>query len=387
MIIKSILDNDLYKVTMCASMLRRYPNNAANFKFRDRSGTIFPDGFEDRLMDEIKDMASLRLTVEEYNWLLKNCEFLTTEFMSYISTFHYRPAQACIGMSADKHLSMSFNGLYPSVMPWEVPMMATVSELYFDMMGIKPDERAIDRMIEKANFIYKHGLFVSDFGTRRRFSFDIQDQLVGIMKDIAGHFFIGTSNMYLAMKHGVSPIGTQAHEWYMANGCMCGVENANSVSLREWECDYNGKFLIALTDTYTSDVFFRDMTPQQARLWQGLRQDSGDPLLFLEKAIGFYKSMGINPKSKKIVFSDSLDLSKALEIRDYAADRIQCVFGIGTNLTNDVGANPLNIVIKLDGMRDDELKLVRAVKLSDSPGKHTGDPAAVAEAKSKLKIQ
>jgi nicotinate phosphoribosyltransferase len=270
-------------------------------------------------------------------------------------------------------------------MQWEVPGMATISQLYFEMLGIKPDERTTDRMIEKANFIYKHGLRVADFGTRRRFSVDTHDQLVGIMKDVAGPFFLGTSNLMLAMKYDVEPIGTQAHELYMLYAAAYGVEKANPMILEMWEKDYKGRFLTALTDTYTTDVFFKQMTAEQAKRWQGLRQDSGDPLVYLEKAIAFYEMHGIDPKKKRIVFSDSLDVHKALEIRDAAKGRIECVFGIGTNLTNDVGAKPLNIVIKLDALSDRVGG--SCVKLSDTPGKSTGDRDTVYKYKSILKLQ
>ena len=384
MIIKSILDNDFYKATMCASVLKEFKDERAQFKFISRNDTKFPEGFSERLRAEFEDMSKLRLNVAEYNWLLKNCDSLTMEFMSFISAYHFNLFEAQ-AQDSDGKFEALFRGKYPSVMQWEVPAMAVISQLYFEMLGIKPDEKSIDRMIEKANFIYKHGLHVADFGTRRRFSVDIHDQLVGIMKDIAGPHFMGTSNLMLAMKHDVKPIGTQAHEMYMLYAAVHGVENANQTMMKTWEQDYNGKFLTALTDTYTSDVFFKQMTAQQARHWQGLRQDSGDPLVYLEKAIAFYEMHDIDPKKKRIVFSDSLDVNKALQIRDAAKGRIECVFGIGTNLTNDVGATPLNIVIKLDALLDRIGGC--CVKLSDTPGKSTGDHNMVKKYKSILKLQ
>lgn len=387
MLINSLLDTDLYKLTQCASILKRFPQALARFKFINRANTPFPAGFSERLKSEFEDLSKVRLTIAEYNWLLKNCDYLTTEFLSYIMTYRFKPEELSISNS-DGKLECFFSGKYSSVMQWEVPAMAIISQLYFDMLGIKPDERAIDRMIVKANFIYKHGLHVADFGTRRRFSFDIHDQLVGVMKDIAGPNFLGTSNLKLAMKYDVKPIGTQAHEMYMLYAAIYGVNNANSKMIEHWEQDYNGKFLTALTDTYTSDIFFKQMTAQQARFWQGLRQDSGDPLVYLEKAIAFYEIHGINPKNKRIVFSDSLDVNKALQIRDAAKGRIECVFGIGTNLTNDVGAQPLNIVIKLDAVqKSGSADIYNTVKLSDTPGKSTGDPKTVVEYKSILNIK
>jgi nicotinate phosphoribosyltransferase len=230
------------------------------------------------------------------------------------------------------------------------------------------------RLAEKINILRaRPDITFSDFGTRRRFSRSWQEYVIRVLaQEIPGQL-LGTSNTAMAMQYGLLPMGTMAHELYMV---MAGIMAESDATIRashnrvlqEWWEEYGWGLSIALTDTYGSDFFFRDMTTAQARAWKGLRQDSGDPLAFGEKAIAFYERHGIDPRDKLIVFSDGLDLGTIVKLADHFAGRIGVSFGWGTNLTNDLGFEALSLVIKVV-----EANGRRAVKLSDNLAKATGD--------------
>ena len=218
----------------------------------------------------------------------------------------------------------------------------------------------------------------SDFGTRRRYSFDVHDRVIKTLKDKSPEQFRGTSNVFLAMKHNLTPIGTHPHEWFMFHASSFGYRSANIKALDAWVEVYKGDLGIALSDTYTSDNFFKNFTTLHAKLFDGIRQDSGDPLVFADKAIEFYKGKRIDPATKTIVFSDALDIERILRIKEYLKGRVHDVYGIGTYLTNDVGVQPLNIVIKITGSKPGESgNFHPVVKLSDDFEKNTGDPEEI----------
>jgi nicotinate phosphoribosyltransferase len=218
----------------------------------------------------------------------------------------------------------------------------------------------------------------SEFGTRRRFSFDVQGRVIKTLKEYSGDFFKGTSNLYFAMKYNLVPIGTHPHEWFMYHAAQFGYRSAISKALDAWVEVYKGALGIALSDTLTSGNFFSSFSVLHAKLFDGIRQDSGDPLAFTDKAVEFYRRNRINPGSKTIVFSDSLDLKKVSEIKNYVNGRIHDVYGIGTYLSNDVGIKPLNIVIKLIYSKQNASEsYYPTIKLSDDEGKHTGEPEEI----------
>ena len=210
---------------------------------------------------------------------------------------------------------------------------------------------------------------VADFGTRRRRSYEIHRLVIENLHDV----LVGTSNVHLAEQFDITPIGTHAHEWFMFHGAKYGYQSATYKSLEKWSDTYRGSLGIALTDTYTTDVFLQDFDMYFAKLFDGVRHDSGDPIEFGEKIIEHYKSLGIDPMSKTIVFSDGLNVPKAVEITEHFRNKIKTSFGIGTNLTNDTGVIPLNMVIKLSGIYDRNSRKIHAVKLSDNVGKNTSD--------------
>jgi nicotinate phosphoribosyltransferase len=255
--------------------------------------------------------------------------------------------------------------------------MAIISELYFKLTGQKADKYEL-RAIAKAKEFAKIGAEISEFGTRRRFSFEVQQHIIGILKDHAGKYLNGTSNVYFAMKYNLTPIGTHPHEWFMYHGANYGYRSANALGLENWVDVYHGDLGIALTDTFTSDNFYTNFDTKYAKLFDGVRWDSGDPIEFTDKTLKHYTGHRIDPKNKTIVYSDALDLEKVKEIKKYVDGRIHDVYGIGTYLTNDVGVKPLNMVIKLTAAKPaNHKKYIPAVKLSDVDGKHTGEPEEI----------
>jgi nicotinate phosphoribosyltransferase len=221
----------------------------------------------------------------------------------------------------------------------------------------------------------ENGIVFSLFGMRRRFSFDVEDRVTELLKQNAGNSFFGTSNVYLAFKHNVNISGTHPHEWVQFHGSLYGYKMANYMSMEDWINVYDGDLGTVLTDTYTTDVFLRNFSKKHAALFTSLRQDSGDPFMFTDKVIKRYEELKVNPKLKYIVFSDSLNVDKAIEIKNYCGDRIGATFGIGTNLTNDVGNDikGMNIVMKLFRCKMTAKEpWQECIKLSDVDGKHTG---------------
>lgn len=375
---RSILDNDLYKATMQQAAISQYDGLEVEYELTMRKKRDLPQGFIRELRRQIKLMANLAMTDEEYTWMKTSpsLSFLKRSYIDFLRGYRYNPAEVTVQERKSK-IKLKIKGPWYRTILWEVPLLALKSELYFVMKGEKPNMELFWRKLEEKNrMLVAAGCMFTDFGTRRRFSFDIHDKVVEYFAKNAPKNFMGTSNMYLAMKHGVRPIGTHAHEWFMAHAAMFGTRSANKMGLDAWMKEYGGRLGHALTDTFTTDAFLETFDYLFARQFDGVRQDSGDPFAFGEKIIAHYRSLNIDPASKMIIFSDSLDAEKAVALQKAFGGRIKVAFGIGTNFTNDVGVEPLNMVIKLrycwiHGRR------VEVVKLSDDVGKHHGSKTAV----------
>jgi len=305
---------------------------------------------------------------------MNKCRFLSPLYLDFLMGYQFDPEAVKINQKGGE-LNIEIVGYWGREILWEVPMMAMISELYFKRTGQKPK-------INDKKDRYKAEQFgelkLADFGTRRRHSYDNHNRIIKIFKKHCKGF-VGTSNVHFAMKHDIKPIGTQAHEWFQAHSAMYGYQMANRMAMDKWVEVYRGDLGIALSDTFTTDVFYRDFDMKLAKLFDGVRQDSGDPFVFIEKTLEHYKKLGIDPRSKTIVFSDGLDVEMARRIDAYAYEKsnIKTSYGIGTNLTNDVGLKPLNMVIKMTGFRPRDQEWMNVIKLSDSPGKHTGYPPEV----------
>lgn len=385
MIIKYFTDNDLYKFSVMQGIQRLYPWAYVRYEFIDRGHTVFPEGFAEALKKEISLMADLKMTREEKEFITDRCYFFNPAFIDFLEGYRYDPTEVLVAQEGGD-LKVMIEGYWYRTVLWEVPLMAIISELYFKMTGVEP-QGLKERAIEKAFGLRHIEADFSDFGTRRRFSFDVQKEVVSYLKKHSSTYFKGTSNVYLAMKYNVTPIGTMPHEWFMFHGAIFGYRSANVKALEAWVEAYQGSLGITLTDTYTTEVFYKSFSLKQAKLFDGVRWDSGDPLDFTDRTIAFYKKNRIDPLSKTIVYSNALDMEQVRKIKQHVGGRIHDAYGIGTYFSNDVGATPLNMVIKLSAAKYDHTQPFRyAVKLSDDDTKHTGNADEIELSKRMLGI-
>ena len=380
-IIRSILDTDLYKFTTSYAYSKLYPRAYGQFRFIDRAKTRYPEGFAELLRQELQQMAQLQLTRDEAQFLARELPYLPPTYIDFVRGFRFDPDEVHVSQDEEGQLSIVAEGLLYRVTLWETPILALVSELYYKVLGVEPDlAYAEQSIIAKAQRLKEEGITFSMFGMRRRFSSDIEDRVTRLLKEYSGTNFYGTSNVYFAYKHGLRVSGTHPHEWVQFHGAMFGYKMANYMAMEDWINVYDGDLGTVLTDTYTTDVFMRNFSKKHAMLFTSLRHDSGDPLLFADKVIARYRELRVDPQIKYIIFSDSLDAERAIEIAKHCKGRIGTSFGIGTNFSNDVGAGiqPMNIVMKLWKCKMTEKdKWHPCVKLSDVDGKHTGEPEEI----------
>lgn len=372
MIPKYFTDNDLYKFTTMNAIQKLYPSAIVRYEFINRGHTEFPLGFGERLKSEVEDMARINLTSEEEQFIISRCYYFDPVFFDLLKGYRYNPGEVKVTQNGGE-VKIIIEGAWYRTVLWEVPILALISELYYKMNGIVPD-KVEERAWEKAVRLREIQAEYSDFGTRRRFSFDVHNRVIKTLKEHSGEYFKGTSNVYLAMKHDLLPLGTHPHEWFMFHGAEFGYRSANENALDAWVEVYKGYLGTALTDTYTTENFFSSFSTLHARLFDGIRQDSGDPLDFTDQAIEFYKSKRIDPSTKIIVYSDSLNLEKTAAIKKHVDGRIHDVYGIGTWLSNDTGEKPLNMVIKMTAskIRSSD-SFHHTIKLSDDKSKNVGN--------------
>jgi len=319
-------------------------------------------------------MEGLALTAEEKEFLVKKTgHYLDPAFLDFLEGYRFNSNEVGIIQNGGK-LEIQISGYWFRTILWEVPLMALISELYCNMTGeeIESEMTIKQKTQKKAVALKTAAAKFAEFGARRRYSFENQLMITKELKEYGGDSFIGTSNVYIAFLLDLTPIGTMAHEWILFHAAVYGFTSANRMSLRNWKKVYHGYLGTALSDTYTTKNFFLSFNKEYAELFTGVRQDSGDPFEFAKNIIAHYTSLGIDPSTKTIVFSDGLNVETAVEILKFCRGKIKASFGIGTFFSNDVGVKPLNIVIKLDEVEFDGIK-VFTVKLSDSLGKHTGN--------------
>ena len=394
MIIRSILENDLYKFSMSYYYQVHYPNAWGTFTFHDRNNTKYTNEFIEDLRKEFSNLASLSLLDSEFEWASSTINYIPRYFWEWLCHFRFEADKIVTWLDDEQHLHIEVSDLMYKVTFYEIPILAIVSELYHRHHDnvFQTREELLDVMVDnlknKADIASCHNLFFADFGMRRRFNTISEEIVIEYMKEHCPTF-TGTSTVYLAMKYHLRPIGTMAHECFMFQAAIHSPKEANYEVMEQWVKVYDGNLGTVLTDTYTVDVFLRNFSMKLAKLYDGVRHDSGDPKVFGDKIIDKYKSYGIDPKSKTIVFSDGLDFQTAAEIKEYFAGRIKVTFGIGTNLTCDLpGIKPMNIVMKLKECRINERQPVYGcVKLSDVPGKAIGNPKDIENYKYQLGIR
>lgn len=387
MVIKTILDTDLYKFTTSYAYIKLFPYAMGTFTFIDRDDTEYTEGFLEALKSEIHNLSMVQLTSEELEYMASHCRFLPRVYWEWLASFRFDPDKIEVGLDEHRHLQMRVTDYLYKVTLYEVPLLAIVSEIRNQFLNRIPDkETLLLRLADKVKLSNDHQMPFSEFGTRRRFSFDVQKLVVAYLKENA-RYCTGTSNCYLAMKYDMRPMGTHPHEWFMFHGAQFGYKHANYMALENWVNVYDGDLGTALSDTYTSDSFLSNFSRKQAKLFDGVRCDSGDEIEFIDRLIDRYKELGIDPTTKTIIFSNALDFEKALQIFEYCKGKIRCSFGIGTNLTNDTGFPPANIVMKLSRCKMNVNQEWReCVKLSDDMGKHVGSTTEVGACLHELRL-
>ena len=373
-VVTSLLGTDLYKFTMLQPMLHSMPANQAEYRFVCRNTPELPlSGIRDEVERQIEHLCSLRFTEEELRYL-GALRYMKSDFIDFLRIFQLQRRYITVSADGDL-LSIVAKGPQIHVMLFEIFVLAIVNEIHFRRLnteGVLEEGRR--RLREKIALLKafgaqgvarKHPFEFFDFGVRRRYSAAWQEEVVATFAKEVPEFFKGTSNVYLARKYGLVPIGTMAHEYLQTFQAM-GVQlkGFQKAALENWVQEYRGDLGVALTDVVGMDAFIADFDLYFAKLFDGLRHDSGDPVAWGEKALAHYERLKINAHTKRMVFSDGLDLPAAMKLYDHFADRIQIGFGIGTNLTNDVGLRTLNIVMKLVSCNGQPV-----AKLSDSPGK------------------
>ncbi|KAJ2456286.1 nicotinate phosphoribosyltransferase [Coemansia sp. RSA 2336] len=391
----SILDQDLYKFCMQQAVLEHYPEVIVEYGFinRDSSMKLNEPAFR-QLKADIAKLEHITATGDDIQYLKQTCPFLSADYLEFLASFRFNPSQdiTCALDNTTGMLDLRIHGKWSQVILYEIPLLSLVSQVYFTKVDTDWNhDGQHEQIVAKGTQLIKAGCSFAEFGTRRRRDFKTQDivmsGLAQLPSDGPGRC-TGTSNVYLARKYNVTPVGTVGHEWTMAIAALEGTyENGNSLALHKWYSTFKGNLGIALTDTFGSKAFFANFDSELAQKYAGVRHDSGDPFTFIDTVRDHYTSLGIDPSTKVVVFSDGLYPDMAISIKSYCDERLlKCSFGIGTNFTNDFScasnkekSKATNIVIKLLKCNDKY-----CVKLSDVKSKHTGNASEVKRAQNSL---
>lgn len=369
-ILTSMLDTDAYKFYMQQAVFHRYKDVSVCAKLICRDDDLLEE-YASEIIAQIEMMQDLKMNEDECSYIY-SLPFFKNDYLDWLRKFRYNSDQVKI-YKRDGKLDIYIRGLWIDVILWEVPLLAIISEIVHryrspnitSKMAVMQLKYKIQKFYKISKNIDISRFKIIDFGTRRRYSYQVQFEVVHELKRNFP-YFIGSSNYQLSRSLGLAPIGTHAHEWFQAHQQICPIlANSQIAALQAWLDEYPSHLGIALTDCINMDAFLNDFNYHFAFSYQGLRHDSGNPLEWGEKAISHYKNFDINPMSKTLIFSDSLNFDKALTIYRHFCTRINLIFGIGTTLTCDIpSVKPLNAVIKLL-----ECKGKPVAKLSDSPGK------------------
>jgi len=364
-LITSLLDTDLYKFTMMQCVWHHFPSCEVEYRFQCRK-PVDLTGIIPQLQENIAQFCKLQLTETECQYL-QTLPFIKPDFMAFLKNFSLDPSQ--IRIQKNNQLEIIIKGPWFATILFEVPVLAMVSELYYRLHYPELTfDSARELLQEKIHYVKQQtlpGFTFSDFGTRRRFSKAWQKELLTTLQAQLPHQFAGTSNILFAQQLKLPPIGTMAHEFLQACQVLApDIRGSQKFALQVWLQEYPHSLGIALTDVLTMDVFLQEFDKDLATRFRGLRQDSGDPIIWGEKALRHYQRFGIDAKTKTFVFSNGLTVPKAVQIYQHFKDQVNVTFGIGTNLTNDVGVPALDIVLKMVAANGQPV-----IKISDSPGK------------------
>ena len=353
MIIKSLLDTDLYKFTMMQVVLHQFPAAQVEYRYKCRNTGMDLRPYLDEILAEIHDLCQLRFSEAELAYL-GSLRFIKSDFIDFLGLFHL--PEKCITVSegeGDGEIAISVKGSWLHTILFEIPVLAIVNEVYFRKTCQAPNwEEGRLRLQNKMKLVLEANdlseFRVAEYGTRRRFSQIWHEEVVTTMKAQMGEHFAGTSNVWLAMRHGVLPLGTMAHEYLQACQALGPrLRDSQVYAFEVWAKEYRGDLGIALSDVYGMSAFLRDFDMYFCKLFDGARHDSGDPFEWGERMIAHYESNRVDPRAKTLIFSDALTFPLAIELTRRFAGRCKTAFGIGTNLTNDLGYEPLQVVMKM----------------------------------------
>ena len=371
MIITSLLDTDLYKFTMMQVVLHHFPGAQVEYRFKCRNKGVDLTPYVDEICEQIEALCTLRFEEDELAYL-RSLRFIKSDFVDFLGLFQLNtkyiqvePAQPGPG-----EISIVIKGPWLHTILFEIPVLAIVNEVYFRATQRAPDlDEGRKRLIEKISLVRNDPtlaeLRIADYGTRRRFSKRWQDEVLVTLRNELHENLAGTSNVMFALKHGLIPLGTMAHEYLQACQALGPrLRDAQVFAFDKWAQEYRGDLGIALSDTYGFNAFLRDFDLYFCKLFDGARHDSGDPFEWGERLIAHYQKNRVDPHGKTLIFSDQLSVPLAIEIARRFHGRARTSFGIGTNLTNDLGLGSLNVVIKMT-----ECNGQPVAKVSDAPGK------------------
>jgi len=378
MIIESLLDTDLYKFSMMQVVLHQYPAAQVEYRFKCRNPGIDLVPCIDEIKAELDALCALRFSEDELDYL-RSWRFIKSDFVDFLALFQLNTKYVEIAPSpaGNGEIEISICGPWLHTILFEVPLLAIINEVYFRRRSSAFDlSEGRTRLREKIALLRDtqgyEGCRIADYGTRRRYSRVWQEEVVTTLRDGLGAQLAGTSNVWLARKLGLTPLGTLAHEYLQAHQALGPrLRDSQVAALEAWAKEYRGDLGIALSDVYGLEAFLRDFDMYFCKLFDGTRHDSGDPFEWGDKVLAHYRKNRVDPRSKVLVFSDGLDIPKVMRLYQHFDGRCLLAFGVGTNLTNDVGPMALNIVIKMIRCNGQPV-----AKLSDSPGKNMCDDAA-----------
>lgn len=377
-IIKSLCDIDLYKISMMQFAFHQFPDSVVAYDFKCRNSEVDLTPIMPEVRLQVDFLSHLRFTEDELTFLHNYGGVaggvFKDDFIKYLRTFKLNPEQVKIYRDDDNQMAIKVEGLWTETILYEIFVLAIVNETYFHMtqpyadknLGLMKLYKKIDQM--KQSVIPFQFM---EFGTRRRYSQKWQETVIRVLRDNGAHYLMGTSNVDIGRRLGVKVLGTQAHELFSFHQSI-SYEKCHQLTLDNWKKEYGNNFMIALSDIYGTDAFLKDFSPENTKHYTGLRHDSGDPIVWVNKVLNFYKSKGIDPMSKIVIFSDGLTIEGALKLNDYCFNKIKVAFGIGTSLSNDFDFKALNIVMKMTKANDKPV-----VKISDQPSKAIGDKKVI----------
>jgi nicotinate phosphoribosyltransferase len=370
MLIQSLLDTDLYKFTMMQVVLHHFPGAQVEYRFKCRTPGVDLRAHLDEIRVELANLCKLRFLDDELAYL-RGLRFMKSDFVDFLALFHFNEKYLRAGHGeAPGEIEITIRGPWLHTILYEIPVLAIVSEVYFRRTQPRPNldegRRRLNAKIDLVRTVEPELEFkISDFGTRRRFSLAWQEEVLQTLKREVPEYLAGTSNVWFAMRNNLTPLGTMAHEYMQACQALGPrLRDSQTFAFDKWAQEYRGDLGIALSDTYGFDAFLRDFDMYFCKLFDGTRHDSGDPFEWGERMIAHYRRNRVDPHTKTLIFSDQLSFPLAIEIARRFHGRARTSFGIGTNLTNDLGYEAINIVLKMT-----ECNGQPVAKVSDAPGK------------------